>query len=102
MHAWKDYLPDFKGALKGFYEENVKTTVETKTNEFKQLIQQNIAINTQTQQALIAIAFGIFLLLALAYFWQDPMNQIPYQYLALGVLVGYLIPYIYTLTQTKE
>jgi len=100
--AWKDYLPDFKGALQGFYEENVKTTVETKTNEFKQLIQQNIAINTQTQQALIAIAFGIFLLLALAYFWQDPLNHIPYQYLALGILVGYLIPYLYTLTYPKE
>ena len=68
--AWKDYLPDFKGALKGFYEENVKETVETKTQEFKELIQQNIAINTQTQKALVAIALGIFFLLAIAYFWK--------------------------------
>ena len=70
MPAWKDYLPDFKGALKGFYEENVKETVETKTQEFKELIQQNIAINTQTQKALVAIALGIFFLLAIAYFWK--------------------------------
>ncbi|CAI2183249.1 15548_t:CDS:2 [Funneliformis geosporum] len=42
--AIKDYLPDFKGALTGFYEENVKETVETKTQEFKHLIQQNAAI----------------------------------------------------------
>ena len=70
MLALKDWLPDFKGALKGFYEENVKETVETKTNEFKELIQQNIAINTQTQKALVAIALGIFFLLMIAYFWK--------------------------------
>ena len=69
--AWKDYLPDFKGALTGFYEENLKNTLETKTQEFKELIQKNIAINTQTQKALVAIALGIFLLLAIAYFWKD-------------------------------
>jgi hypothetical protein len=45
MNAWKDYLPDLKGALKGFYEENVKETVETKTAEFKSLIEKNIALN---------------------------------------------------------
>ncbi|CAI2188728.1 5558_t:CDS:10 [Funneliformis geosporum] len=39
-----DYLPDLKGALAGFYEENVKETVETKTQEFKELIQQNATI----------------------------------------------------------
>lgn len=66
----KDYLPDFQGALKGFYEENVKETVETKTQEFKELIQKNMAINTQTQQALVAIALGIFFLLLIAYFWK--------------------------------
>ena len=49
--TWTSWLPDFKGALKGFYEENVKETVE------------------KTQKALIAIALGIFLLLAIAYFW---------------------------------
>jgi len=70
MVNWKDYLPDFKGALKGFYEESLKETVETKTQEFKELIQQNIAINTQTQKALVAIALGIFFLLAIAYFWK--------------------------------
>jgi hypothetical protein len=64
----KDYLPNFKGALKGFYEESLKETVENKTNEFKQLIQHNITINTKTQKALIAIALAIFILLLIAYF----------------------------------
>ena len=70
MNAWKDYLPDFQGALKGFYEESLKGTLETKSQEFKELIQKNIAINTQTQKALVAIALGIFFLLLIAYFWK--------------------------------
>ena len=66
----KDYLPDFKGALKGFYEESLKNTVETKTTEFKQLLQANMAYGQATQQALIAIVLGIFLLLLIAAFWK--------------------------------
>lgn len=70
MPAWKDYLPDFKGALTGFYEESLKETVETKTQEFKTLLQQNIAYGQKTQRALVAIALGIFFLLLIAYFWK--------------------------------
>ncbi len=64
----KDYLPDFKGALKGFYEESLKATLETKTNEFKTLLEKNIAYGQKTQKALVAIALGIFFLLLIAYF----------------------------------
>jgi hypothetical protein len=64
----KDYLPDFKGALKGFYEESLKETLETKSQEFKQLLQQNIAYGQRTQRALITIALGIFFLFLIAYF----------------------------------
>jgi hypothetical protein len=42
--------------------------VEQKTQEFKALIQQNIAYGQRTQKALVAIALGIFLLLLIAYF----------------------------------
>jgi hypothetical protein len=42
--------------------------VETKTAEFKELLQRNIAYGQQTQRALIAIALGIFFLLLIAYF----------------------------------
>ena len=66
---WKDYLPDFKGALKGFYEKNIKETLETKTLEFQNLFQQNIAYGQKTSRALVAIALGIFFLLLIAYFW---------------------------------
>jgi hypothetical protein len=75
----KDYLPDLKGALVGFYEEKLKDALETKSSEYKAffnqksqeyktLIQQNALYGQQTQKALIAIALGIFLLLAIAYF----------------------------------
>lgn len=64
----KDYLPDFKSSLKGFYEESLKTTVETKTQEFKTLLEKNIAYGQKTQRALVAIALGIFFLLLIAYF----------------------------------
>jgi hypothetical protein len=42
--------------------------VETKTTEFKQLLQANIACGQATQKALIAIALGIFFLLLIAAF----------------------------------
>ena len=45
----KDYLPDFQGALTGFYEESLKNTVETKTQEFKSLLEKNIAYGQKTQ-----------------------------------------------------
>ncbi|CAI2194050.1 8177_t:CDS:2 [Funneliformis geosporum] len=66
--ALKDYLPDFKGALTGFYEESLKNTVETKTNEFKTLLEQNIAYGQKTQRALtvplmvIAISLKVLVL----------------------------------------
>ncbi|CAG8639346.1 32881_t:CDS:2 [Racocetra persica] len=51
-----DYLPDFKGALKGFYEENIKTTLETKTAYYENLLKENLAFSQRTQK--IAIALG--------------------------------------------
>jgi len=71
MNAWKDYLPDFQGALKGFYEENIKETLETKTAYYESLLKENIGFSQQTQKIMIALGAGIFLLLAIAYFWKD-------------------------------
>ena len=45
--------------------------METKTHEFKSLLEKNISYGQKTQQALIAIALGIFFLLLIAYFWKD-------------------------------
>src|SRR6185369_16240008 len=92
--AFKDYLPDLKGALNNFYDEKLKDLIENKSTEYKQLLQENFTYGQQTQKALIAIALGIFLLLAIAYFW--PGNT---KYLALGILVGYLAPYLYQLSK---
>lgn len=92
MVNWKDYLPDLQGAIKGFYEENIKETLETKTTYYENLLKENIAFGQRTQKIAIALGISIFLLLAIAYFWQGNSK-----YLALGTLVGYLTPYIYQL-----
>jgi len=95
--AFKDYLPDFKGALNNFYDERLKDLIENKSTEYKKLLQENFAYGQNTQKALIAIALGIFLLLAIAYFWSGNSK-----YFALGILEGYLAPYIYHLTQKLD
>ena len=87
--VWKDYLPDFKGALKGFYEENIKETLETKTAYYENLLKENVAFGQRTQKIAIALGVGIFLLLVTVYFIPDN-----YKYLALGILAGYLVPYL--------
>ena len=97
MLAWNDWLPDFKGALTGFYEESVKPTVEQKSTEFKNLVQTNMTHGQRTQKAVVVILLAIFLLLALALFWTDQPGTIQWKYLALGSLIGYLIPYLSTL-----
>lgn len=66
----KDYLPNLQAALTGFYEASLKENWETKTTEFKNLLQENIAYGQKTQRALVAIALGIFFLLLIAYFWK--------------------------------
>ena len=96
MLAWKDYLPDLKGALNSFYEEKIQPTVESKTNEFKSLVQENMARGANTQKSLVAIALGIFLLLALAFFWKDG-EGVQWKYLVLGSLLSYLAAYIIAL-----
>ena len=67
--AWKDYLPDFKGALNSFYDERLKDTIENKSTEYQNLLTEHLNKWANTQQALIAIAIAIFLLLTIAYFW---------------------------------
>jgi hypothetical protein len=70
--------------------------LETKTAYYENLLKENITFGQRTQKIAIGLGISIFLLLAIAYFW--PGNS---KYLALGVLVGYLAPYIYQLNQEK-
>ena len=66
----KDWLPDFKGALNSFYDERLKSTIESKSSELTTLTQQFITKSLNYQKALLAIALAIFLLLCIAYFWK--------------------------------
>ena len=89
-------LPNLKGALTSFYDEKIKPTVEAKSTEFKSLVQENMARGANTQKAIVAILLAVFLLLALAFFWKDAAG-IQWKYLALGGLVGYVVPYVLAL-----
>ena len=102
MLAWNDWMPDFKGALTGFYQESLQPTIESKSVEYKELLKENFAKGIKTQQALVAIALGIFLLLALAFFWHDKPNGVQWKYLALGSLIGYLVPYVLALKPPEQ
>ena len=69
--AWKDFLPDLPAALNNFYDERLKDTIETKSGEYQELFTKHLTHWHHTQQALIAIALAIFLLLVIVYFWKD-------------------------------
>jgi hypothetical protein len=60
-----------KGALSSFYDEKVKPTIDNKSSEFKDLLKENMARGANMQKSLVAIALGIFLLLALSFFCVD-------------------------------
>ncbi len=90
--AWG--LPDLKGALTGFYQENIQPTLENKTQEFKVIVQENFARGANTQQAIVVILLAVFLLLALAFFWKDNPQGIQWKYLLLGILIAYTARYV--------
>ena len=92
-----DWMPDFKGALSSFYDEKIKPTLDSKTSEFKDLVKENFARGANTQQAIIAVALGIFLLLALSFFWKDAESGIQWKYLLLGLLTGSVSLYVLSL-----
>ena len=70
MFDLKDWLPDFKGALNSFYDERLKNALESKSSEYKALLQEHLIHWQNTQKALLAVALGIFCLLLIAYFWK--------------------------------
>jgi hypothetical protein len=61
-------LPDLKGSLSAFYDEKIKPTIDTKSTEFKELLQENFARGANTQKVVATVALAIFLLLALNFF----------------------------------
>jgi len=97
MLAWKDYLPDFKGALSSFYDEKVKPTIDNKSSEFKDLLKENFARGANTQRVVATVALAVFLLLALSFFWVDKENSIQWKYLLLGLLMSLTSLYVIAL-----
>ena len=75
MVNWSEWLPDFKNALNGFYDEKLKETLENKSQEYKELFTEHLDHWKRTQQVLVVIGLGIFALLAIKYFWSDEKNN---------------------------
>lgn len=69
--VWKDWLPDLKGALNSFYDESLKDALESKSKEYKELLNNHLNRWNDTQRVLILIALGIFLLILIAHFWPN-------------------------------
>lgn len=70
--TWKDYLPDFKGALNSFYDEKLKEILESKSQEYHKLFTKHLEYWQRTQKVLVVIGLGIFALLLIKSFWKDP------------------------------
>ena len=83
-------LESWKTALQESFQNYVAQPLETKFQEVQ-------AFNHRTQKLIAALGIGIFLLLAIAYFW--PGNS---KYLALIVLIGGLLLYVYKLTKENK
>jgi len=66
----KDWLPSFQTALTNFYEESLKSNLESKSQEYKELFTKHLEQWERTQRALLIIALGIFFLILIAYFWK--------------------------------
>ena len=97
MLAWNDWMPDFKGALTGFYQESLQPTIESKSVEYKELLKENFARGANTQRVVATVALAVFLLLALSFFWVDKENSIQWKYLLLGLLVSLTSLYVIAL-----
>ena len=63
--GFNDWLPDFKGALVGFYDERLKETIENKSLEYKTMLQEHLEHSKKTQKVLVVIALAILFLVAI-------------------------------------
>lgn len=68
--------------MNSFYDEKLKGIIENKCAEYKEFLnaksteyqalsKEFIAKSLDYQKAMLVIGLGIFLLLAIAYFWKD-------------------------------
>ena len=69
MVNWNEWLPNFKNALNGFYDEKLKEILENKSQEYQALFTKHLEYWQKTQKVLVVIALGIFAVLVIAYFW---------------------------------
>ena len=69
--VFNNWLPDWKGALNTFYEEKLKTTLEQKSSEYKELLAKFQHDNKQFQNTVLIILLTGLTITTIHYFWQD-------------------------------
>jgi len=76
--AFNNWLPDFKGALNGFYDERLKETLEAKSTEYKALLTEKIDQfnndNKKFQNTVLIILLAGLTLTTIHYFWNEKEN----------------------------
>ena len=64
-----NFLPDWKGALNTFYDEKVKTTINQKSSEYKEILLKFQQDNKQFQNSVLIILASGLVVLTIAHFW---------------------------------
>lgn len=72
--AFNNWLPDWKGALNAFYDEKLKTALDEKSQEYKEILTKFQQDNKKFQHAVLIILLAGLTLTTIHYFWKDEEN----------------------------
>jgi len=73
--AFNNWLPDWKGALNNFYDERLKTAIDEKSQEYKEILTKFQQDNKRFQNIVIIILLTGLTLTTIHYFWNENPNH---------------------------
>jgi len=69
--AFNNWLPDWKGALNSFYDEKLKTAIDEKSQEYKEILLKFQQDNKKFQNTVLIILLAGLTLTTIHYFWNE-------------------------------
>jgi len=72
--AFNNWLPDWKGALNNFYEEKLKTALDEKSQEYKEILLKFQQDNKKFQNTVLIILLAGLTFTTIHYFWNEKEN----------------------------
>lgn len=75
LMAFNNWLPDWKGALNNFYDERLKTAIDEKSQEYKEILTKFQQDNKRFQNIVIIILLTGLTLTTIHYFWNENPNH---------------------------